>query len=201
MQPKRKRRRHELPAAEISVVSLMDVLTTLLFFLLMMSGKDNFFVVPAASNPPGKTVEDTKPKFALQVILKDSRTAYVWLGPYGGLRVHEEGTFTAWVSQHFKGNPEDGFYRKIEATGAEELRSSIQDTLITIKQSFPEEKNAVAAFSDKVPYQEVVDIVNAVRELPNARALAVKRPVGGKTVSTVLFPQVVVSEWNEGGAS
>lgn len=195
---KRRSFKSTLPGGELNIVSLMDVLTTLLFFLLVAANFSklsavNGFGVP--SNLASKEL-DTKPRFTLEVILESQTQAMIWLGPIAELHVGRGDALIDYLGKYFGGNPREGFGRKIRGKDLGTLLATIQESLIPIKQSFPNETTAVLAVSDKLSYQELVSSVSALSSTNEKKpGFEIVSSLGRTTLNKVLFPQVVISEW------
>lgn len=193
---RKKKNKHRLPAVEVSVVSLMDILTTLLFFLLLFASFTKFTIMPATSLPaPSAENEEKKPMFVLEITLRDPRNATIWLGPTAELKVVDPDSLMAFMSKRFEGNSQTGFYRKIEGSDLKSLLKTVQMNLVEIKKSFPSENKAVVAISDRINYQSMIDAVTTVRSLSDDDQAFTLTNLLGKTERTkVLFPEVVLSE-------
>lgn len=195
--------KHKLPKGELNVVSLMDILTTLLFFLLLAASFTRLASLDASGFISNKSFSDQgkKPTFTLEVIINDAKSASVWLGPLTGLRVAHEGELNRYLGLQFHGDAASGYTRKLEANDPHALVALIQQALIPIKKSFPDELTAVVAFTDRVPYQQVVDSIAGVKSLDDQHeAVHVSTAIGTSENTKVLFPEIVISEWGEGGA-
>jgi len=135
---RKKIRKHPLPDAEVNVIPLMDILTTLLFFLIIVSSMANFSILkgsglpPVSSdNAPGKK----KPVFTLQVVIKSSKFALVWLGPIKGLKSTNVSVLSRHLSRKFVGNPTSGFLIRLKARNLKSLMIKNNKTVITSKRA------------------------------------------------------------------
>jgi len=197
----RKRKiKKELPAPEINITSLMDVLTTLIFFIIMMANFNQFMVLNANPLQTGKNSEtDKKPVFTLKVAIIDDRTAKLWLGPIAQLPMVNPEQNVKYLKSRFSGSVQTGFNRIIKEPSSEKLLSTLQDVLSYIKKAFPHETKAVVAFTDRIEYQLTIDVIAAVRSLSEDKtALEVVNLLGKKENTKVLFPEIIVAEWSEG---
>jgi hypothetical protein len=97
------------------------------------------------------------------------------------------------------GDGSEGFLRKLDAKDLPELLGKVQEGLIPIKRSFPDELSAVIAFTDGIKYQEMVDAVTALRTIgPTGQSFELRNTIGQREKTKVLFPNLVISEWVEG---
>jgi hypothetical protein len=193
--------KHKLPQGELNVVSLMDILTTLLFFLLLAASFTRISALDASGFLSNKSFSesDKKPFFTLEVIVHDERSATVWLGPLTGLKISREDELTRYLGGSFSGDSATGYLRKVQAADLKGLVAQIQQALVPIKASFPDELTAVIAFTDTVSYQTMVDTIAAVKSLdPQQGSINVTNAIGQKERTKILFPQLVISEWSEG---
>lgn len=196
---KRKKQKHKLPAADINIVSLMDILTVLLFFLLVIATVSELYVIPASAltNAATKT-EEKKPAFALQLIIVEPKVAYVYLGAVEQLRRNNPEGLRDYLSKRFSGNEQSGYFRKLEASSKSDLLNKLQDILVILKKHFPNETRSVVAFTDAIDYQLMVDAMSRIREVG-----AHQQPVAVQSnkLTEVLFPQITVSEWSTNAGS
>lgn len=200
LRKKKKSNKHELPVVEVNVVSLMDILTTLLFFLLLVASFTKYSVVDATALPPSDSSEtDKKPTFTLEIAFTDGKSASIWLGPVQKLKMVDSNQLISYMNGRFTGNAEKGYFKKITAKNSSQLVQRIQEVLIRIKKSFPHELKAVATFKDQVDYQELIDFVSGIRSLPNSHSgYRYEDLIGKKGLSRVLFPQVIMAEYQAG---
>jgi hypothetical protein len=196
--------RKKLPfSGEINVVSLMDILTTLLFFLLLSVSFQQLSSLDTSGFLSNKLIVDNpdkKPVFTLEVILHSPTKASIWLGPLKGLHVMAQDQLIETLRASYTGGDgSEGFVRKVDGKDLPELLSKIQEDLIPIKRSFPEELAAVVAFTDGIKYQEMVDAVTAVRGIgPKQEGFELRNSIGQREKTKILFPNLVISEWVEG---
>jgi biopolymer transport protein ExbD len=200
MRLKKRQFKLTLPAGEINVVSLMDILTTLLFFLLIVASFSHLSFVEGTGlvNQP-QSAANNLPKFALEVIFNSPTTATVWLGPLNGLNVNEPAQFEQFLQTQFQAKGNEGFIKKLTGTDSQNLIAQIQQTLIPIKRGFPDQLSVVAALSDQIPYQQMIDSVSGIRSLGEKQeSIDLTDSQGRREKTKVLFPQVIISEWAEG---
>lgn len=199
MRLKKRKFKLTLPAGEINVVSLMDILTTLLFFLLIVASFSRLSFLTGSgvvSQTGSSSQEEMKPKFALQVIFNHHKSAFIWFGPYASLEVMNREELNRYLSQGFQGDEDNGYLKKIEAPNFQQLLVRIQESLIPLKKSFPMQLDAVMAIPDVLKYQEVIDAMGAVRGLSaKQKEFEVVDFYGTKQLTKVLFPSIVLSEW------
>ncbi len=190
------RKRKEMMQSELTIISLMDVLTTLLFFLLATSSFSQFAILTASSmsqsaSPP----KEDKPKFSLQIAMSSPNDVAIFLGPAAKLPIRDKARLYQYLSQNFKGNENIGWVRQIRGPQAREVLARVQETLKVIKLGFPHENQAVVVFADPVPYQETIEAISAVRSLPDTDpGFRMDKLTGGSELTRVLFPEIVVSE-------
>lgn len=195
MRKKKSRARHGLPPAEVNVISLMDVLTTLLFFILMVSSFSKFSIMDAVPLSMGKGSDDKKNVFALEVRIKGEKSAEIWLGPIDGLKLSQEGDFNRYLKRYFSGSSKQGYSKKLWAKDKDKLVAEIRKYLQGIKKGFPHENRVVVSFVDQIKYQDMITTMGAVREIAsNDQAFEIVNFIDKKEKTRVLFPQVVFSE-------
>lgn len=200
---KKKKNKHQLPDGDVNVTSLMDILTTLLFFILMVMSLQNFSVMESTSLLSTESdSEDNKPVFTLQITISDEKNGSIFVGPTAELekKMVDKKRFYAFMSNNFKGDAKNGFYKNVASMDYKKLLYSIQRVLIGVKKGFPSELKAVASFTDKVSYQQMIDSLTAIRELsPEDDAVVYRLPVTNeKELTKVLFPQIIIAEENTG---
>jgi biopolymer transport protein ExbD len=202
MRLKRRHFRMTLPAGEMNVVSFMDVLTTLLFFLLLSASFTKYAAVPASGTPTQLAPKqaDPKPQFALELVLHSPTEATVWLGPLAGLRIVDEAKLRAHLATvGFKGTESTGWLRKVSVGSPKDMETALHETIVPIKKSFPTEQSAVIAMADGVKYEEMVDVIQSVRTLDKKdKGLETVDPMGNPVRSRILFPTIIISEWQQG---
>ena len=190
------RRRAALPKAEVNVVSLMDILTSLLFFLILFISFQQLTVIQATALPQGASEQDDqKPTFVLQVNFLNKKNAQIVLGPTKGLKMVEERKFVRRM-RSYRGRSQVGFLKKIRARNAKHLIQKIQKALIPIRQSFPHKNKITLAFSDQMTYQQIIDSMSGLKSLTANQKPFLQKNLLGKTEKTrVLFPEIMIMEW------
>jgi biopolymer transport protein ExbD len=173
---KKRRKSFQLPQVDVNVISLMDILTTLLFFLLLVASFTNFSSLKANAykSVEGNATSD-KPIFALQVSLLNKNSMQIELAPTHELEVRHEKAFYRFTQRRFKGNPKNGFNKKLRFRDQKQAKSILMAYLKTIKKGFPEENKVVLAVSDRVEYQQMIHFIETMRESP--------------------FSEVILAEW------
>ena len=194
--------KQELPAGEMNVVSLMDILTTLLFFLLISASFTRLSGIDATgflSNYMAVDNPNRQPTFTLQVAVLSDHKASILVGSLDGLKITDPTSLLAYLQGQYHGNAQHGFTRTLEAADFKTLMVEIQQSLIQIKKGFPSEFAAIAAFADGVNYQQVVDSMATIRSLDDKDpGFEIVNAIGQREKTKVLFPTVIVSEWSEG---
>lgn len=191
---KRKKVKNNMPDAEINIVSLMDILTTMLFFLILFVSFSNYSVLRSTSLVSSSSSEQPKPVFTLKVTLKSEKDFEIWLGPTRGLAMVD----SAPLIKNFKGSRgslETGFTKSSVAPDLKSLLKLVQANLIEIKKAFPHETKVVLAVSDNVSYQAVIEAMTGLRSLgATEEGFTLKNLVGQTEKTKVLFPEVIISE-------
>jgi biopolymer transport protein ExbD len=195
----KKMRKIHLPTGELNIVSLMDVMTTLIFFIIMMAGFGDFFSIPANPLEMGTPQKEKKPVFTLKVTVMSDQKIAVWVGPIKDLKVENKDELKELLHTSFMGNEYRGYRREITHTDNTELLKEVQKVLINLKKLFPNEMKAVVAIGGKVKYQGSVDTISTIRTLASeAEPLLLKNLLGKEEKTRVLFPEIVLSEWDDG---
>ncbi len=191
-----RRKKHRIPLAEINVVSLMDILTTLLFFLILSANFVEFGAVQAkSSSPEVSTQSDPKPVFALDITLKSPTSARIYLGPIAKLKFQKSDQLNGLIQRQFKGNERLGYLSTIEGRSTKEMIAKLQGLLIPIKQSFPHETKAVLSLADPLVYEDWIQVMNGIQSMGDeGKAFPLTNALGKTEKTVVLFPTVLVSE-------
>lgn len=191
---KRRQVRIQFEDAELNVVSLMDIMTTMLFFLIIFASFGEFSVLKSSALSRGTPSQQPKATFTLKVTLDKENSAQVFLGPTKGLTM-ASGYSDARLSRILPGSGDKGFKRTVRGADAQAFARELQKVLIEIKKAFPLETKAVLAIKDDIPYQFLIDGLAAVRSLPvEAEGFEVRNIVGPIQKTKVLFPEVILSE-------
>lgn len=195
----RKMRKINLPHGELNIVSLMDVLTTLIFFIIMMAGFGDFFSIPANPLEMGIPPKEKTPTFTLKVTAMSDNKISIWLGPVKDLKVQNQEELNELIHNSFKGSEKRGYTREITHTDNTEVLKETQKTLISLKKLFPYEMKAVVSIGSKVKYQGSVDTISKVRTLASEEEpIVLKNALGKEEKTRVLFPEIILSEWDDG---
>jgi len=197
---KKSKPRKILPAPDLNITSLMDVLTTLIFFIVMMASFNNLMTIPATPLHSGKPADssENRPTFTLKIAVLSDTVIKMFVGPTQELDVINRAQFDKYMRSQFTGTPQTGYNRVISTKDKSALFPKLQGVLSKIKESFPSETKAVVAFGDQVSYQTTVDALAGVRSLaPGQTAVPVKAIPGKADLTRVLFPEVIISEWSE----
>lgn len=196
--PLKKRRKHRLPIMEVNIVTMMDMITTLLFFLILM-GFSHYFILPA--NPlkaSDRAKELDKPIFTLSVTAKAQKEVLILLGPIKGLGAQYLNELNQFLNKEFQGDEDIGFLKILKENEWGLYKNKIREILKIIKRSFPNEKQVVVAFADKIKYQQMIDLISWVRgeevKLKQSLRIIMEENMGNKTD---LFPEIILSEWKE----
>jgi biopolymer transport protein ExbD len=190
-----------LPQGEMNVVSLMDILTTLLFFLLTMAAFTRLGGLEGQgllNNYLTAESTDKKPVFTLQVVFHTPQKASIWLGPIADLRPNSPEELSKSLRSTWQGDEARGFMKDVQAVDWATLLASVQKELLPVKRGFPSELGAVAAFTDAMSSQQMIDAMASLRSLPEKEApIDVINAVGQPERTRVLFPALILSEWVE----
>lgn len=195
----KKMRKINLPMGELNIVSLMDVLTTLIFFIIMMAGFGDFFSIPTNPLEMGTPPKEKKPVFALKVTVMNEQKIAIWLGPVKDLEPQSRDELKELLSSSFVGNERRGYRREITHTDNNELLKELQKLLIKLKNHFPNEMKAAVSIGSQVKFQNSVDTISTVRTLASEEEpLTINNALGKPEKSRILFPEVIISEWEDG---
>lgn len=193
MLPKKKNK-HPLPDGEVNVTSLMDIMTTLLFFILMVLSFNKVTIIDAFAPQSGAASDEKKKVFTLKVAYPEKGKVEIILGPLDELKIVDEGDLISFLQQGYKGNKSSGFRKTVSHKDPAKLQHLVREALKGIKRGFPHEHQVTLALSDKVVYQDMIYMMEALKTLPENEALNVKNLIGKHERTNVLFPQVVLVE-------
>lgn len=191
---RKKKNKHPLPDGEVNVTSLMDIMTTLLFFILMVLSFNKITIIDAFAPQAEVASEDKKKVFTLRVSYPESGKVEINLGPLDELKMVDESNLLAFLNGQYKGSKSAGFKKTISSKDPQKLKFLVREALKGIKRGFPHEHQVTLAMSDKVVYQDMVHMMEALKTLPENEALDVKNLIGKHERTNVLFPQVVLVE-------
>lgn len=193
MLPKKKNK-HPLPDGEVNVTSLMDIMTTLLFFILMVLSFNKVTIIDAFAPQSGAVSDDKKKVFTLKVTYPEKGKVEIVLGPLDELKIVDESGLISFLNGKYKGTKSTGYRKTISSKDPEKLKHEVREALKGIKKGFPHEHQVTLALSDKVVYQDMIYMMEALKTLPENEALDVKNLIGKHERTNVLFPQVVLVE-------
>lgn len=191
---RKKKNKHPLPEGEVNVTSLMDIMTTLLFFILMVLSFNKITIIDAFAPQSGAVSDEKKKVFTLTVSYPESGKVEINLGPLDELKIVDESKLLSFLDGQYKGSRSHGFKKTISSTDPQKMKSLVREALKGIKKGFPHEHQVTLAMSDKVMYQEMIHMMEALKTLPENEALDVKNLIGKHERTNVLFPQVVLVE-------
>lgn len=190
----KKKNKNPLPKADVNVTSLMDILTTLLFFILMVLSFNDISIIEAFAPQNGESVAEKKQVFNLKISCLEKGKMEINLGPMNELKKVDESRLMSFLKKEFKGTQESGFKKTITWSDPKEMKSDLRSVLMGIKLGFPHEHQVTLALGDKVAYQEMVDVMETTKTVPEGRTLELKNLIGQTEITTVLFPSVVLVE-------
>jgi len=197
-----KKNKHKLTDVEVNTTSLMDIITTLLFFLVVISSVNKALTLDATSLSQGKPSTDEKQVFTLTLNFVNAKQAEFWIGPSDKLKIANYDSYVKFMNRFFAGSLSKGYGKKLVSSSKTELMRRIEKALIRIKKSFPGETKIVLGFSDNVLYEDMISIIEGVRSLDAYfKPFVMVNQLGQKEKTRVLFPEVVISEWQEGPSS
>ena len=191
---RKKKNKHPLPDGEVDVTSLMDIMTTLLFFILMVLSFNKITIIDAFAPQAGTVSDEKKKVFTLQVSYRESGKVEINLGPLDELKMVDESDLLAFLKGEFKGSKSNGFKKTIATRDPQKMKHLVREALKGIKKAFPHEHQVTLALSDKVVYQEMVYMMEALKTLPENEAMDIKNLIGKHERTNVLFPQVILVE-------
>lgn len=196
---RKKMRKINLPHGELNIVSLMDVLTTLIFFIIMMAGFGDYFSIPTKPLEMGIPQKNKQATFSLKVTILSAQKIAIWVGPIKELKVQSIDDLNDLIHSSFVGNERRGYRREITNSDSSALLKDIQQVLINLKKIFPYEMKAVVAIGSKVNFQDTVETISKVRTLASEEEpIVLKNPLGKEERTRILFPEVIISEWDDG---
>src|SRR5690606_23646772 len=134
---------------------------------------------------------EPKPMFTLQISRLSRSEIQVFLGPFDKLhnRMMEAQEFKAYMDQVARGNEQSGYFLKLKDDRSPVLLSKLQRLLIRVRRAFPLDLKAVASFSDKIGYQDMIDFVSSIQVLSESNQKYSYRNLNGIIVRTnELFP-------------
>lgn len=166
--PSRKRKKHEVKKP--NVVPILDAVFIFIFFLLMSA---NFkLIYEINSNVP--IISDSEPPkekpLSLSLTINSNNLSL------------------------YKGMPSE-FVRSFPKVGENYDLTSLRGYLIQIKQKFPKEKTIVFEPKVDIKYEQLVQIMDAVRQLQNSEpAIYINDPINGDVRTKILFDDIVFGD-------
>jgi hypothetical protein len=165
----------------------------------MMAGFGDFFSIPANPLEMGTPQKDSKPTFTLKITVMSNQKISIWLGSLKDLKIENKTELDTLLHSTFVGNDLNGYRHEITNSDNITLTKEIQKVLISLKKVFPSEMKAVISIGGKVKYQDSMDMISIVRTLASeAEPIILKNELGKEEKSRVLFPEIVLSEWDDG---
>jgi biopolymer transport protein ExbD len=191
---RKRKNKHPLPDSNVNVTSLMDIMTTLLFFILMVLTFNKLTIIDAFAPQSGAASDDKKKVFTLQIAFPQEGKVEIQLGPLEELKMVNESRLLSFLDSQYKGSKSKGYRKTIVQKDPRKMKELLHAALIDIKKAFPHEHRVTLALSDKVVYQDMIDVMEALKQLPQGRPMELKNLIGKTEWTTVLFPQVVLVE-------
>jgi biopolymer transport protein ExbD len=156
----------------VDLTALMDILSNIIFFLMASFGAAVIAMVPASV----PTISEAGDNDVAAELDKVTLTMIVKVGGEVSVTVANSDVDPAELAQHSRTfAPVDG---KIDA-------ARLTEHLWSLKQRFPKSRDAIISPEKKVPYEMLIDAMDASRER--------HMKVDGKAVYPAMFPAVVVS--------
>lgn len=191
---RKRKNKHPLPDTGVNVTSLMDIMTTLLFFILMVLTFNKLSIIDAFAPQTGAASDDTKKVFSLKVTFPQKGKVLVNLGPIEELKMVNEKEFLKFLEKNYKGSMSTGYSKTITQKDPLKLKQQLHQALRDIKKAFPHEHRVTLALDDKVVYQDMVDVMESLKQVPSDDPMELENLIGKRELTTVLFPQVVLVE-------
>ena len=168
-------RRRELKPTELLLVPMIDIFTVLVTFLLMTAVFSRIAIMQI-DLPSSAAPKPTEPTFRLEIIVRQD-----------GFELSD-------------GRQSIGTIPK--ANGAYDL-NALTGGVLAVKREHPTSEDASVLSEPKVPYDELVQVMDAIRtaELPATDALAAGQPVSGaqpasraQPVKVALFTNIALGD-------
>lgn len=191
---RKRKNKHPLIDSNVNVTSLMDIMTTLLFFILMVLSFNKLTIIDAFAPQAGAVNDDKKKVFSLKVDYPEDGKVIIKLGPLDELKMVGESELMSFLENNYKGTKSSGFEKTIIQKDSVKMKSQIHAALRGIKKAFPYEHKVTLALDDKIRYQQMVSMMEGLKQVPQGQAMELKNLIGKKEITTVLFPQVVLVE-------
>jgi len=162
--------RRERKPAELLLVPMIDIFTVLVTFLLMTAVFSRIVVmqIDLPSSAAAPTPEE--PKFRLEVIVRQD-----------GYELSDSKDVIGTIPK---------------VNGAYDL-NALTERVLAVKREHPTSEDASVLAESKVPYDELVQVMDSIRsaELPATDALVAGQPVtGAQTVKVALFTNIALGD-------
>ncbi|HXR91536.1 MAG TPA: biopolymer transporter ExbD [Steroidobacteraceae bacterium] len=161
--------RRERKPAELLLVPMIDIFTVLVTFLLMTAVFSRIAIMQI-DLPSSAASKPEEPKFRLEVIVRQD-----------GFDLSD-------------GKEAIGTIPKV--SGAYDL-NALTERVLAVKREHPTSEDASVLAEPKVPYDDLVQVMDAIRgtELPATDALVVGQPAtGAQTVKVALFTNIALGD-------
>lgn len=161
--------RRERKPAELLLVPMIDIFTVLVAFLLMTAVFSRIAIMQI-DLPSSVASNPTEPKFRLEIIVRQD-----------GFELTD-------------GKQVIGRIEKV--SGAYDL-NALTERALAVKREHPTSEDVSVLSEPKVPYNELVQVMDAIRsvELPASDALVVAQAVtGAQTVKVALFTNIALGD-------
>ena len=165
----KKLERHSRKPAELLLVPMIDIFTVLVTFLLMTAVFSRIAIMQI-DLPSSAAAKPTEPKFRLEIIVRQD-----------GFDLSD-------------GKQAMGTIPKV--SGAYDL-NALTERVLAVKREHPASEDASVLSEPKVPYDELVQVMDAIRsaELPASDALVAGQQVAGaQTVKVALFTNIALGD-------
>jgi biopolymer transport protein ExbD len=162
--------RRERKPAELLLVPMIDIFTVLVTFLLMTAVFSRIAIMQIDLPSSAAASKPEEPKFRLEIILRQE-----------GFELSD-------------GKEAIGTIPKVG--GAYDL-NALTERVLAVKREHPTSEDASVLSEPKVPYDELVQVMDAVRgtELPATDALVAGQPAtGAQTVKVALFTNIALGD-------
>jgi biopolymer transport protein ExbD len=161
--------RRERKPAELLLVPMIDIFTVLVAFLLMTAVFSRIAIMEIDLPSSVAAPKPEEPKFRLEVIVRQD-----------GFELSD-------------GKEAIGTIPKV--SGAYDL-SALTEQVLAVKREHPASEDASVLSEPKVPYDELVQVMDAVRstEVPATDALVAGQVTGAQTVKVALFTNIALGD-------
>jgi biopolymer transport protein ExbD len=161
--------RRERKPAELLLVPLIDIFTVLVTFVLMTAVFSRIAIMQI-DLPSSAAPKPVEPKFRLEIIVRE-----------GGFELSDGKQVISTIPK---------------ASGEYDL-NALADRVLAMKREHPTSEDASVLSERKVPYDELIQVMDAVRsaELPATDALVAGQVVtGASTVNVALFTNLALGD-------